>query len=228
MRAMILAAGRGERMRPLTDVTPKPLLKVAGKALIEYSIENLRAADFKDIVINIAHLGQQIRDYCGDGQRWGINIRYSDEGDTGLETAGGIAFALPLLGKQPFLAVNADIICDFPLHRLREQTIDLAHLVMIANPPHHPAGDFALNETGQLSEQPASLQAEKLTFSGIGVYHPALFAEIPTGGAVKLRPVLTRAMQNQQVSGEKHGGLWLDIGTPERLSDFGMEANRQG
>lgn len=214
MKAMILAAGRGERMRPLTDTTPKPLLNVAGKALIDYSIENLQQAGFTDIVINLAHLGQQIKDHCGDGRRWQVSIRYSDEGEIALETAGGIAKALPLLGDKPFLVINADIICDYPLARLREQSIALAHLVLIDNPTHHPQGDFSLTDKGWLLEQ----GEEKFTFSGIGVYHPKLFVDLPAA-PLKLRPVLTHAMRQQQVSGEKFDGLWLDIGTPQRLRE---------
>ncbi|WKJ89362.1 nucleotidyltransferase family protein [Methylomonas montana] len=212
MKAMILAAGRGERMRPLTDRTPKPLLKAAGKTLIEYNIENLVAAGFTEIIINIAHLGTQIKDYCGDGKRWNASITYSDEGETALETAGGIANALPLLGDQPFLVLNADIVCDFPLHTLRKPSTRLAHLVMIDNPPHHPEGDFALNASGLLSEQ----GEQKLTFSGIGVYHPDLFEGIPVA-PLKLRPVLNQAIRQQRISGEKYSGLWMDIGTAERL-----------
>ncbi|MCQ8127608.1 N-acetylmuramate alpha-1-phosphate uridylyltransferase MurU [Methylomonas rivi] len=213
MKAMILAAGRGERMRPLTDHTPKPLLQVAGKALIEYSLEKLAAAGFTEIVVNVAYLGRQIRDYCGDGGRWNVSIEYSDEGAEALETAGGIAKALPLLGERPFLAVNADILCDYPLAALRDKSIDLAHLVLINNPPHHPQGDFCLRENGLVSEagQP------KFTFSGIGVYHPDLFADVPVGQALKLRPVLNRVMQQSRVSGEYFNGRWQDIGTPERL-----------
>jgi MurNAc alpha-1-phosphate uridylyltransferase len=225
MKAMILAAGRGERMRPLTDRIPKPLLKVGDKALIEYSIENLLSAGFEDIVINIAHLGQQIRDFCGNGERWGIRIQYSDEGDTALETAGGIAYALPLLGEQPFLVMNADIICDFPLRRLCNRAIRLAHLVMTANPEHHQQGDFVLEANGQLREQNVESPAAALTFSGIGVYDPALFANI-SPGPLKLRPLLTGAMQHQQISGEQHTGLWLDIGTPERLQEINASLTR--
>jgi N-acetyl-alpha-D-muramate 1-phosphate uridylyltransferase len=216
MKAMILAAGRGERMRPLTDHTPKPLLKAAGKALIEYTIENLAAAGFGEIVINIAHLGEQIKDYCGNGKRWNVSIVYSDEGETALETAGGIAKALPLLGDKPFLVLNADIVCDYSLAGLRTKAIDLAHLVMINNPPHNPEGDFSLNASGLLSEQGSN----KLTFSGIGVYHPKLFENIPVA-PLKLRPVLNAAMQLQRISGEKFSGLWMDIGTPERLQTVG-------
>lgn len=217
MKAMILAAGRGERMRPLTDLTPKPLLKVAGKALIEYSLENLLNGGFKDVVINVAHLGQQIKDFCGDGSRWQINIQYSDEGDMALETAGGIAKALPLLGEQPFVVINADIICDFPTGKLRQQPFDLAHLVLIDNPPHHPQGDFHLDAAGLLSEQ----GQPKFTFSGIGIYQPRLFANLPIA-PMKLRPLLNQAMLQQQVSGQHHAGLWLDIGTPDRLQEVNV------
>lgn len=204
-------------MRPLTDSTPKPLLKAGGKPLIEYSIENLSKAGLTQIVINIAHLGNQIKDYCGDGQRWGVEIGYSDEGETALETAGGIAKALPLLGGngEPFLVVNADVICDYPLARLLDISIDLAHLVMIANPPHHPQGDFCLLENGLLSEH----GEDKLTFSGIGVYNPMLFKDVPPG-PLKLRPLLNRGMREQRIGGEAYGGLWLDIGTPERLREI--------
>lgn len=212
MKAMILAAGRGERMRPLTDVTPKPLLQVGGKPLIEFSLENLANAGFQDVVINVAYLGRQIVDFCGNGSRWGLSIQFSDEGETALETAGGIAKALPLLGDQPFLVINADVICDYPLARLRDIQFDLAHLVMIPNPPHHPKGDFSINPQGLLSEG-----GEKaLTFSGIGLYHPRLFDGI-AAQPLKLRPVLNRAMQEKRVSGERYDGIWLDIGTPERL-----------
>ena len=214
MKAMILAAGRGERMQPLTDTTPKPLLKVAGKPLIEYCIENLVAAGFTQLVINLSHLGQQIRDYCGNGSQWGAVISYSDEGEAALETAGGIAYALPLLGDQPFLVINADIICDYPLAELRNKQFDLAHLVLIDNPPHNPQGDFSLNQN-MLSE----IGAEKFTFSGIGIYHPDLFKSIAFG-PLKLRPVLNQAMQDQRISGEKFDGLWMDIGTPARLKEI--------
>lgn len=220
MKAMILAAGRGERMRPLTDHTPKPLLKAGDKTLIEHNLEKLVAAGFRDIVINIAHLGPLIREYLGNGSHWGADIQYSDEGATALETAGGIAFALPLLGNRPFLAVNADIVCDYPLHKLRDIDLDLAHLVMIDNPPHHPHGDFLLHTNGRLSESIATDDTAALTFSGIGVYNPALFNGIPAG-PLKLRPILIRAMLDGRISGVKHAGLWLDIGTPERLEQLG-------
>jgi len=215
MKAMILAAGRGERMGTLTDQCPKPLLKVNGKALIEFSIEKLVAADFKDIVINIAYLGKHIQEYCGNGTKWGASIVYSDEGRNALETAGGIKNALPLLGGKPFLVVNADVFCDFPLNTLRNKAFDLAHLILINNPPHHPQGDFGLQDNGLLTEQ----ETDKLTFSGIGVYHPTLFDHIPSG-PMKLRPVLAEGISNRQISGEKYTGLWVDIGTPQRLAEI--------
>lgn len=223
MKAMILAAGKGERMRPLTDITPKPLLKAAGKTLIEYNIENLVAAGFTEIVINVAYLGQQIKDYCGDGQRWNASIVYSDEGNAALETAGGIVKALPLLGDRPFLVINADIVCDYPLHRLHGVAVDQAHLVMIDNPAHHPLGDFVLAADGCLS----NCGSEKLTFSGIGVYHPQLFQDVPVG-PLKLRPILDEAIAERRISGEKFSGLWLDIGTPERLQALDGRLAAQG
>lgn len=212
MKAMILAAGRGERMRPLTDHTPKPLLKAAGKPIIEYTILQLVAAGFTHLVINTAHLGEQLTATLGNGERWGIRIDYSHEGEQALETAGGIINALPLLGKQPFLVVNGDIATDFDFAKLRETPIALAHLVLINNPPHHEQGDFHLANDGQLS----STLPPKLTFSGIGVYHPDLFRD-QTVGIHKLAPILKHAMANGQVSGEHFEGFWMDIGTPERL-----------
>jgi len=216
MKAMILAAGRGERMRELTELTPKPLLEVGGKALIDYALDNLKRAGFSDIVINLAYRGEQIRRHCGNGEKWGISIRYSDEGATALETAGGITYALPLLGDQPFLVLNADVICDYPLASLRDVTLGDAHLVMVTNPPHHPGGDFGLGPDGQLFES----GTEHYTFSGIGVYRPRLFDSVPCGSTLKLRPLLSEAMRRRAVSGEVFDGLWLDIGTPERLRDL--------
>lgn len=213
MKALIFAAGRGERMRPLTDTTPKPLLKFNGKVLIEYVLENLVSAGFADIVINVAYLGQQIIDFCGDGSRWGVSIVYSDEGEAALETAGGIVKALPLLGNQPFLAINSDVVCDYPLAQLRDRSFDLAHLVMVANPAHHPLGDFSLDSGGLLSEQGEA----KLTFSGIGLYRPEMFAGLPVGQALKLRPLFNEAMKRQRISGEHYRGVWRDIGTPQAL-----------
>jgi len=214
MRAMILAAGRGERMRPLTDYTPKPLLMAGGKPLIVWHIERLAAAGITELVINHAHLGQQIEDALGDGQQWQVTIRYSAEG-TALETAGGIAYALPLLGDAPFLVVNGDVFTDIDYARLALPTGKLAHLVMVDNPPQHAAGDFAL-ENGLVLESAAN----RLTFSGVGVYHPSLFDSVQHGQAAKLAPLLKAAMQQQRVTGQHHHGLWHDIGTPERLEQL--------
>lgn len=212
MKAMILAAGRGERMRPLTDNTPKPLLQVAGKPLIQYTIENLVRNGFYDLVINLAYLGAQIRHALGDGSQWGAKIVYSDEGEEGLETAGGIIHALPLLGTKPFLVINSDIACDFPLATLRKPLSGFAHLVLINNPDHHPDGDFSLRHDGILQVEGEN----KLTFSGIGVYDAKLFAQVAPGKS-KLAPLLRTAMANALVTGEKFSGFWMDIGTTERL-----------
>ena len=211
MKAMILAAGRGERMRPLTDHTPKPLLCVGGKPLIVWHLEALAKAGFKEIVINHAHLGQQIEASLGDGSQWGLQIQYSPE-KTALETAGGIANALPLLGDAPFLVVNGDIFADVDFSALALTSPNLAHLVMVNNPPQHAAGDFAL-AGGKLHAD----GAEKLTFSGVGVYQPALFAGIVRGQPAKLAPLLKTAMAQRLVSATHHLGQWHDIGTPERL-----------
>ncbi|OYV20500.1 MAG: hypothetical protein CG441_375 [Methylococcaceae bacterium NSM2-1] len=215
MKAMILAAGRGERMRPLTDYVPKPLLPVAGKTIIEHTINQLISEGFNDIIINHAHLGQQIEDHLGNGQQYGANIQYSPEGDQALETAGGIINALPLLGDEVFLVVNGDIATDFPFAELKNLTIDLAHLVLVDNPEHHPQGDFGLDNTGKVIEN----CREKLTFSGIGLYRPELFSNTPPGSS-KLGPLLRQAIANQRVSGQKFAGFWMDIGTPERLQEL--------
>lgn len=215
MQAMILAAGRGERMMPLTKNTPKPLLLAAGKSLIERLIERLVSAKITDIVINHAYLGQQIEDTLGDGSQFGASIRYSPEGNQGLETAGGIIHALPLLGEAPFLVVNADIATDFPFHTLHEKPIDLAHLVLVPNPSHHPQGDFHLNTNHTLS----SSDINCFTFSGIGLYSPELFRKAPAN-STKLAPILRQAMLNNHVTGEYFGGFWMDIGTPARLETF--------
>ena len=217
MKAMILAAGRGERMRPLTDRCPKPLLEAGGKPLIVWHIERLRAAGFSELVINHAHLGWMIEEALGDGRRFGVSIRYSAE-PAALETAGGIRQALPLLGEPPFLVINGDIFCDADLAALRvaldgPAPRDLAHLLLVNNPEHNPLGDFALAE-GRL----AAHGADRLTFSGIGVYDPALFDSVPAGSAAKLAPLLREAMAKGRVSGALHHGQWLDIGTPQRLA----------
>ncbi|WP_047553298.1 N-acetylmuramate alpha-1-phosphate uridylyltransferase MurU [Methylotenera sp. G11] len=211
MKAMILAAGRGERMRPLTDHTPKPLLMVGGKPLITWHLERLAAAGFKDVVVNHAHLGEQIETKLGNGSQWGLRIHYSPE-KTALETAGGIANALPLLGDAPFLVVNGDVFTDIDFGALRLAPPDLAHLVMVDNPPQHATGDFSLHN-GKLSAE----GAVKLTFSGVGIYQPSLFAGIVRGEAARLAPLLKAAMVDRRVSGVHHRGQWHDIGTPERL-----------
>lgn len=220
MKAMILAAGRGERMRPLTDRTPKPLLPVGGRPLIVWHVERLAAAGFRDLVINHAHLGTQIEELLGDGDAWGMHIRYSAEPRGALETAGGIANALPLLGERdPFLVVNGDIYCDWkPAAALTALCAnDLAHLVLVPNPDHHTQGDFAF-AGGRVMVDPSSAgSAEVLTFAGIGVYRPELFAGVRRGESAKLAPLLRSAMDAARVSGERHDGCWVDVGTPQRL-----------
>jgi len=218
MKAMILAAGRGERMRPLTDVTPKPLLPVAGKPLIVWHLERLARAGFRAIIINHAHLGDQIEMLLGDGAAWSMDIRYSPEPPGALETAGGIANALSLLGDDPFLVVNGDIFCDWDFAQARRITVDLAHLVLVDNPPHHPAGDFSLDGT-----KVGVGGTAKLTFSGIGIYRPALFAGIERGRPAKLAPLLRAAMETGRVTGEQHRNRWEDVGTPERLAALDAE-----
>jgi MurNAc alpha-1-phosphate uridylyltransferase len=212
---MILAAGRGERMRPLTDRTPKPLLPVAGKPLIVWHLERLARSGFKEIVINHAHLGDQIEALLDDGSAWGVSIRYSVEPPGALETAGGIANALPLLGNEPFLVVNGDIYCEWD-STFAQQALgagDLAHLVLVPNPEHHPAGDFALR-TGRVVDA----GNPRHTFAGIGVYRPKLFAGVERGQPAKLAPLLRAAMASDQVGGELYEGRWIDVGTPERLA----------
>ncbi len=212
---MILAAGRGERLRPLTDHTPKPLLEAGGKPLIAWHLDRLAAAGFREVVINHAHLGGQIEQALGDGSRWGLRIRYSAEGQgRALETGGGICKALPLLGNGPFLVINGDVFTDLDYGSLRLQGDDLAHLVLVDNPPHHPAGDFLLRQ-GRVWAQ----GDPRLTFSGIGVYDPRLFAGCRPE-AFPLAPLLREAMTKGLVSGEYHGGYWLDVGTPERYQEL--------
>ncbi|MEN8205726.1 MAG: N-acetylmuramate alpha-1-phosphate uridylyltransferase MurU [Pseudomonadota bacterium] len=211
MKAMLLAAGRGERMRPLTDTTPKSLLRIGGQALIERHVHALARAGITALVINHDHLGEQIVKALDDGHAYGVDIAYSAETGRALETGGGIVNALPLLGDDPFLVVNSDIWTDFAFERLPTQPEGLAHLVMVDNPDHHPEGDFSLS-SGQLSQSGPAM----LTFSGIGVYRPGLFADC-AAGAFPLAPLLRRAMDAGQVSGEHYAGSWFDIGTPERL-----------
>jgi MurNAc alpha-1-phosphate uridylyltransferase len=216
MKAMILAAGRGERMRPLTDRTPKPLLPVGGKPLIVWHIQRLAAAGFRELVINHAHLGNQIEEALGNGCRFGVSIQYSPEGEA-LETAGGIANALPLLGKEPFVVVNGDIFTDYDFASLNHSLEDglMAWLVLVDNPEHNPGGDFALCKD-KVMEQGAPM----LTFSGIGIYRPALFSGIVPGNKARLAPLLREAMRSGKVGGERHAGCWTDVGTPQRLAEL--------
>lgn len=216
MRAMILAAGRGERMRPLTDSCPKPLLQVGGQRLIEYHIKNLALAGVKEIVINHAYLGAQIEDYLGDGARYEVSIRYSPE-DEALETGGGIFQALPLLGQAPFILVNGDVWTDYHFSKLPKTISDLAHLVMVNNPEHNPGGDFCLNQD-MLNQN----TGDKYTYSGIGVYHPDLFSSC-SAGRFPLAPLLKDAMDKEKISGELYAGRWVDVGTPERLAQLDSE-----
>lgn len=215
MTAMILAAGRGERMRPLTDTLPKPLLPAGQHCLIEYHLLALAKAGFKQVVINHAHLGQMIVDTLGDGSAYGLQIQYSKEPDGALETGGGICQALPLLMSDPFVAVNADIWCDYDYSQLPQTIESLAHLMLVENPPHHVDGDFVL-EHGMLRDG----DGERLTFSGMGVYRHALFAGCQAGESFPLAPLLRQAMAQQQVSGEQFSGNWWDIGTLERLEEL--------
>jgi MurNAc alpha-1-phosphate uridylyltransferase len=213
MKAMILAAGKGERMRPLTLTTPKPLIRVGGVPLIEYHLRALAGAGFTEVVINHAWLGQQIEDHLGDGSRFGVRIAYSPEGEP-LETGGGIFRALGLLGDEAFVVVNGDIWTDYDFSALRQPLEGLAHLLLVDNPEHNPHGDFILAD-GQVHDGDSA--ADKLTYSGIAVLHPRLFEGCPDG-AFKLAPLLRQAMVEGQVSGARLQGRWVDVGTHERLA----------
>ncbi|MBV7494209.1 N-acetylmuramate alpha-1-phosphate uridylyltransferase MurU [Pseudomonas sp. NPDC086112] len=223
MKAMILAAGKGERMRPLTLTTPKPLVRAGGVPLIEYHLRALATAGFSEIVINHAWLGQQIEDYLGDGSRYGVSIQYSAEGEP-LETGGGIFRALPLLGDEAFVVVNGDIWTDYDFSVLHQPIAGLAHLVLADNPAHHPSGDFALVD-GHV--QDGRSDTSTLTYSGIAVLHPHLFDGC-SAGAFKLAPLLRKAMADGQVTGERLNGHWVDVGTHERLAEVDtlIEARR--
>jgi len=215
MKSMILAAGRGERMRPLTDTLPKPLLEVHEKPLVVWHLEKLALAGFKEIIINIAHLGYKIPETLGCGSRWGVNIIYSDEQESGaLESAGGIIKALPLLGDETFLVVNGDVFCDYAFDVDFNLGDDLAHLILVPNPEHNRDGDFGLNDSYLLNEDRL-----KYTFSGIGYYNPKLFKELKYGKSA-LAPLLRDAIQKQKVSGEVFKNMWHDIGTPQRLKEI--------
>lgn len=219
MKAMILCAGRGERMRPLTDTIPKPLLPIAGKPLVQYHIEKLVQAGVSQIVINHAWLGEQIEKALGNGSQWGATISYSAEGKA-LEAAGGIIKALPLLGEQPFIVINGDVWSDYPFENLLRMTPVKAHLVLVANPEHNPCGDFSLAQDGLVSDQ----GDKKFTFSGVSVMNPVLFSQLiceqdtgQTSGVIPMAPLLRKVMAEQQVTGELYQGEWIDVGTPERL-----------
>ena len=218
MKAMILAAGKGERMRPLTDQIPKPLLEVAGKPLIVWHLEKLAKANFEEVIINHAHLGEMIEAYVGDGSRWNLKITYSREGSP-LETAGGIKKALPLIGDQPFLVVNADIYTDFNFATIKNRNLNdcKGHLVMVKNPKQHPDGDFFL-QNNQIELE----GKERLTFSGIAIYQPKIFEDIKIEPVAKLAPILKKLIGAKCISGEAYQGLWFDIGTPERLNEVNL------
>ena len=218
MRAMILAAGRGERLRPLTDTTPKPLFKAGDRSLIEYHLENLAQAGFREVVINLAHLGDMIRDTLGNGSTWGLNIHYSQEPPGALDTGGGIGQALPLLGESPFAIINGDVYSQYPLARLRAIKCSHAHLVLVPNPAHNPDGDFVL-QGGHIKADAEPKEQARFTFSGISVYHPRFFASAP-GGKYSVVPMLRAAAELQHVTGEVYRGDWHDIGTLERLEDL--------
>lgn len=231
MKAMILAAGRGERMRPLTDYTPKPLLKVAGKALIEYHIDALARSGINEIVINHAWLGNKFEDELGDGERYGVSIQYSPENEGRLETGGGILNALPLLGDSAFIIINGDIWTDYVFANIQksigESTDNDAHLVLIDNPAHHPDGDFLLHNGVVYNDTPDNSELSdkmKLTYSGIAVFHPNLFTGCDSGG-FPLAPLLRTAMSQGRVSGEYFQGRWSDVGTLERLEELNEELN---
>lgn len=233
MKALVLAAGLGERMRPLTDATPKPLLRVGGKPLIAWHLEKLAAIGVRDVVVNLSWLAEQFPRTLGDGARFGLRIAYSHEGPAPLETGGGMWHALPMLGDEdPFIVVNGDIWTDYDFARLPRAPAGDAHLVLIDNPAHHPGGDFALSADGRVHDE----GAPKLTFAGIGVYRPELFlgwreAIGDTPGAqlspprFQLAPLLRAAMRRHAVAGERHAGKWADVGTPQRLAQLDEELN---
>lgn len=228
MKVMILAAGRGERMRPLTDRVPKALLEVGGKPLIVYLIHRLAQAGLDDLVVNVSHFAEQIEQRLGNGSSLGVRIAYSREEEP-LETGGGIAYAMPLLGDAPFLVVNSDVYSDFDFGRLQPVTAAVArgmldaHLVMVDNPAHHPDGDFSLQQ-GRLSRNGPA----RLTFSGMGVYSPVMFAAVKRGTRCPLMSVLGPAMNDGRVGGEHHRGVWIDVGTPERLQELNRQLRATG
>ena len=234
MKALIFAAGLGERMRPLTDSTPKPLLVAGGKLLIEWHLEKLAAIGIREVVVNTSWLAAQFPATLGDGGQWGLRITYSFEGDTPLETGGGMWHALPVLGDAPFLAINGDIWCDADFSTLPRDPVGQAHLVLVNNPEHNPRGDFARSADSVVHSD----GAEKLTFAGIGVYRPSLLADWrrvigdasgaqATPPRFKLAPLLRAAMARGAVTGQWHSGRWFDVGTPERLAQLDHQLQHQ-
>jgi len=220
MKAMILAAGRGERMRPLTDTVPKPLLPLAGRPLLDHLLSGLARGGFHEVVINHSHLGEQIVAHVGDGSRFGLRVKYSHEAGGGLETGGGIVRALPLLDSEVFAVINGDIWTDYGFANLPRSLDSLAHLVLVANPPHHPSGDFVLDEeAGGKVRADTGGDATRLTFSGIGVYRRELFRDCAPG-KFPLAPLLRDAMRRGAVTGERFTGRWHDVGTPARLDEL--------
>jgi N-acetyl-alpha-D-muramate 1-phosphate uridylyltransferase len=228
MKAMILAAGRGERMRPLTDALPKPLIEVRGKPLIEWHLERLAAAGIREVVINVSHLGELLMHALGDGCRWGVSLAWSRE-DHPLETAGGIAAARAQLGESPFLLVNADVHCDYPLARLAALDLGglLGHIVLVPNPSFRPDGDFSL-AAGRAGNEVGNPRAPRYTYSGIGLVSPALVDGVAPGSKAPLAPLLRQAAANGRLGGEVYAGLWSDVGTPERLAELNRAFNRTG
>ena len=221
MKAMILAAGLGKRMRPLTDHCPKPLLPVAGKPLIAYHLARLRESGVHEVVINVSYRAEQIIEALGNGDHYGLRIHWSRETEP-LETGGGIQQALPLLGEEPFLLINGDVWCEALPDRNALQGENLAHLMLVDNPPHHPYGDFGL-AGGRVNQT----DSQRLTYAGIGIIHPMLLAGQPKG-AFALAPLLRTAMNNQRVSGERYTGHWVDVGTPERLAELERHLVQRG
>lgn len=211
MKAMVLAAGRGERLRPLTDKTPKPLIEADGRPLIAWHLEKLARSGIEEVVINLAHLGDRIREALGNGDRFGLTIRYSQEPPGALETGGGILNSLPLLGADPFLLVNGDCWTDLDFPRPDLPAGDLVRLVLVDNPAHNPSGDFAL-----ASGRVRNTGTPMLTYSGIAILHPALFRDCPPG-RFPLTPLLRQAADADRAGGTRHDGAWFDVGTVERL-----------
>lgn len=224
MRAMILAAGKGERLRPITDTCPKPLVKAGGKTLIEYHIESLQKAGINEIIINVSHLGEQIQAYLGNGRKWEVSIEYSVE-PVIKEVGGGILQALPLLGEDAFIVVNGDIWTNYDFSQLNKPQIGHAHLVLVENPEHNTKGDFALMQDGYLTQDP---QFPRLTYSGISVLHPQLFTDCEPGSAFRLRPLLEKAMSLNALTGEYFNGKWTDVGTIARLDALNAELKSSG